>query len=363
MKPILTAVGLAALLATNGHATTASMPGAPVSVKQVSPGDLNNALQPLSDLTPQYKRVFVVKGDTRWDYSYLQVDELRFEPGARLIISKASQNLRPQSFLVAQRIVVVDQNNPGVITYERDTPRPVDIAIGEAPSGPSGAGDNQPGSHGNAGTKGIPGAAGLRAPSLTLVVMTVPTAGPVIDLQGGEGGSGAHGMKGGRGGNGAKGNPASQSFFDCKRGAGTGGAAGAGGVGGQGGEGGVGGDGGVVLLVSKADNLPSLTQKFRVKVGGGQGGTGGEGGLGGDAGSPGPGGQEASPYCRGNGSSGQAAGSGVRGVSGQRGVAGREGDFTVGAMTFEQYERYIWPESDQVSWLDRASRYLKKLTY
>lgn len=59
----------------------------------------------------------LVKGQVRWHSTYLQAEVIRFEPDGELLITKRAQDLRPQSFLIADRIEVVDQNNPGIITY------------------------------------------------------------------------------------------------------------------------------------------------------------------------------------------------------------------------------------------------------
>ncbi len=105
--------------------------------------------------------------------------------------------------------------------------------------------------------------------------------------------------------------------------------------------GGQGGAGGAVVLISGANLLPSLTQKFRTHTAGGRGGDPGAGGPGGDGGPGGAGGQEAKPHCDG-GNAGQAGGPGPSGGPGQTGPNGTERDLMVGGITDKQFQDYVW---------------------
>jgi len=329
-------------------ATPAAVPtdlksGDGVLAKVVKGPDFDNTLVSAADIKNIKNDEYIVSGTKKFDGWFLKADKIVFEPGATLVFSRTALSSRRQFWVVAKELVVKDQANPGTITWEKGDPPAPPQAPGEAPPGGNGPQDDAAGLPGNEGTKGSPGLAGANGPQITLVVLKVPSSGVLVDLTGGNGGQGGPGMKGGRGGTGAKGHPASQSAVDCKRGAGNGGAGGSGGKGGPGGDGGVGGAGGTFLLVSEAELLSSLTQKFRVKVSAGTGGTGGQGGQGGDGGPGGAGGQEARPLCRGNGSQGGNGGPGAAGPGGSPGGGGQEGDFTVGGATKEQLDSYIWP--------------------
>jgi hypothetical protein len=314
-----------------------------VPAKVVKGPDFDNTLVSASDIKNIKNDEYVVTGTKKFDGWFLKADRIVFEPGATLVFSRTALSNRRQFWVVAKELVVKDQANPGTITWEQGDPPSPPQAPGEAPPGKNGPQDGAAGLPGNEGTKGSPGLTGANAPQITLVVLKVPGSGVIVNLTGGNGGQGGPGMKGGRGGTGAKGHPASQIGFGCNRGAGNGGSGGGGGKGGPGGDGGVGGAGGTFLLVSEAEILPSLTQKFRVKVAAGTGGSGGQGGQGGDGGPGGPGGQEARPYCRGNGSQGANGGPGGSGSVGSPGGVGQEGDFTIGGATKEQLDSYIWP--------------------
>lgn len=303
--------------------------------------DFDNLLVSAKEFQNLGRGDYVVTGNKLFDGWFLKADRIIFEPGATLTFSKTALSNRRQFWVVAKELVAKDANNPGTINWEKGAVALAPASPGEAPGGASATIDDRSGAAGQTGGVGIGGNSGANAPQITLVVMKVPNSGVLIDLTGGDGGSGGQGQKGGRGGNGAKGHPASESMFDCKRGGGDGGRGGPGGQGGTGGLGGVGGTGGTFLLVSSADLLPSLTQKFRIKVSGGNGGGPGPGGIGGDFGVGGPGGQEAKPYC-GGGSDGQNGVQGSTGGLGDSGHSGQEGDFTVGSATDDQFKNYIW---------------------
>jgi hypothetical protein len=98
----------------------------------------------------------------------------------------------------------------------------------------------------------------------------------------------------------------------------------------------------VFTLISTTDNLPNLTQKFRVKYAGGRGGPPGQGGPGGVGGRGGDGGAEQRPYCSGNGSPGPAGNTGNPGPVGVNGDNGKEGDYTVGGINQDQFSLYVW---------------------
>ena len=87
-----------------------------------------------------------------------------------------------------------------------------------------------------------------------------------------------------------------------------------------------------VTLISTTDNLPNLTQKFRVHYSGGKGGNPGQGGAGGVGGHGGDGGAEQRLYCSGNGSPGPSGNTGGIGAVGTNGDNGKEGDYTVGGI-------------------------------
>jgi len=329
-------------------ATSAAVPtdlksGDGIVAKVIDGPTLDNTLVTADPLKSIKNSEFIVKGNMRFDGWFLKADRIIFEPGSSLVFSRTALSNRRQFWIVAKEIVVKDANAPGVISWEKSvTPAPPS-APGEAPAGPNATVDGNAGSPGNTGNSGATGYSGENAPQITLVVTTVPTSGVTVDLTGGNGGQGGQGMKGGRGGSGAGGRVGSQGGFGCLAGAGNGGSGGAGGAGGLGGEGGVGGNGGSFLIVSEAELLPTLTQKFRVRVSSAQGGTAGQGGPGGDGGAGGRGGSENLPYCRGNGNQGPAGPTGPAGAIGAAGQNGQEGDFTVGGVTKEQLQNYIWP--------------------
>ena len=306
--------------------------------------DLDNKLVEARDLTNVHNAEFVVSGTRSFDGWFLKADRIVFESGATLRFSRTALSTRRQFWIVAKEIVVKDAEHPGVITWDKGIVPASPPSPGEAGSGPNGPGnegaDAGPGKNGD---KGAPGAAGEPAPQITVVVMKVPSSGPLVDLTGGPGGTGGQGMKGGQGGVGATGITASQGGFDCRRGAGNGGRGGNGGAGGPGGEGGAGGAGGILQLLSSPDLLPSLTQKFRILNAGGPGGQPGLPGVGGNPGDGGQGGSQQLPWCRGDGGHGPGGTPGPAGGAGAPGGTGQAGDFTVGGLSADQFKGYIWP--------------------
>lgn len=279
---------------------------------------------------------FEVSGVTRFNGWFVVADKILFKSGAQLVFTQQALRDRRNFFLVTKELISEDNNAPGMITFERPAADRAPAKPGQAPSGTAGQSDGSNGSEGMPGEVGTTGPKGFTAPALTIIALSVPQSGPLIDFRGGPGGIGGQGQKGGDGGAGAKGSPASQSMFDCKAGGGKGGNGGAGGRGGNGGLGGQGGDGGTVTIIAPSVLLPSLTQKFRVLVSAGAGGAGGPGGLGGNAGAGGPGGQEARPYC-GGGPGGSNGATGEAGTAGGTGPAGIDGDFFVGAISEELF--------------------------
>jgi hypothetical protein len=283
----------------------------------------------------------VIDGERRFNGWFFKANKITFKSGAVLLFTKQAQANRSQFFIIAKEIVSQDANNPGKITWEKGDPQAPPSSAGEAPAGADG-GENAAGNPGAAGAPGTNGYAGFSAPSIVLMTLQVPGSGPLVDLTAQDGSQGGTGQQGGKGGKGGNGNSASQNGFNCNRGAGNGGSGGQGGPGGQGGKGGVGGDGGVFTLISRTDSLPNLTQKFRVLTTGGHGGTPGQGGNGGVGGGGGGGGAEQKPWCSGNGNPGPAGNTGGGGPVGVSGDNGKEGDYTVGGISQDQFDQYVW---------------------
>jgi hypothetical protein len=307
--------------------------------KQIPDTDKAQLLQDVKDLPASGDEV--IDGTRRFNGWFFKANKITFKAGSVLLFTKQAQANRRQFFVIAKEIVVEDANNPGKITWEKgEIPAPPSSA-GEAPAGADG-GENAVGATGAAGGAGTRGYDGPSAPSVVLITLRVPNSGPLVDLTGQDGSQGGTGQQGGKGGKGGTGNSASQNAFNCNRGAGNGGSGGTGGPGGQGGKGGTGGEGGIFTLISTTDNLPSLTPKFRVIYAGGHGGIPGQGGAGGVGGHGGDGGAEQRPYCSGNGASGPMGGTGNPGVVGVNGDNGKEGDYTVGGITQDQFKQYVW---------------------
>jgi len=290
-------------------------------------------------LDPQRK--IIVEGDLIWSSMITGAREIVFKPGSRLVLNKEAPHAAGEFFVVADKIVIEDPNNPGQIVWSSLVPNPP-ADRGEAPGGSAGGG------HGAGGAAGGEGGPGFDAPHLTLMVKTIVNGGLVIDMSGGKGGPGSIGQKGGRGGVGAQGHPARQARKKelgvtiwlpwCDNGPGWGGAGGNGGLGGQGGKGGSGGAGGNITLVSQPDSLETLFQIIRIKNGGGDGGAPGAGGGGGDPGQGGPEGQLAN-FCNSAGRTGPAGQPGSSGPTGEKGGTGRSGQPFVARMTGEEFTK------------------------
>lgn len=310
-----------------------------VTQKQIPDADKAQLLQDVKDLPPSGDEV--VEGTRRFNGWFFKANKITFKSGSILLFTKQAQANRRQFFVIAKEIVIEDTSNPGKITWEKGDVPAAPASAGEAPGGPDG-GENAAGASGAAGGSGVKGYDGAAAPSIVLITLRVPNSGPLVDLTGQEGSQGGTGQQGGKGGKGGTGNSASQSAFNCNRGAGNGGIGGPGGPGGQGGIGGRGGAGGIFTLISATDNLPTLTQKFKILYTGGHGGIPGQGGSGGVGGRGGDGGAEQRPYCVGNGSQGPAGNTGSAGPVGTNGDNGEEGDYTVGGINQDQFNQYVW---------------------
>ena len=306
--------------------------------------EVSARVRPIMALDPQRK--VIVDGEMPWSSMILAAREIVFKPGSRLVFHESLVNTAAHFFIVADRLVVEDPNNPGVITWARSSPSaPGDR--GRAAAGPPGAGHGAGGGAGAAGAPGQTGAEGTDSPALTLMARTLVNGGVVVDFRGGSGGAGGVGQVGGNGGGGAQGTPARQSRtrgpFNatiwnpwCDAGPGQGGRGGDGGAGGPGGLGGTGGDGGNVTLVSLNEHLPVFTQSIRVNIGGGDGGAGGAGGAGGPGGPGGPEGQLAN-FCNSAGRHGGPGSGGTTGPFGNKGAPGKAGQSFIAPLNNEQF--------------------------
>lgn len=328
----------------------------PTLAQQVVPKkiDLADQADVVSDVASKAKstivlspdRRFVVDGDTVFTSQLLTARELVFKPKGRLIFSDSGPNTAGQFFIVADRLIVEDPNNPGVITWARAVP-PTPPDRGQASPGGAGQGEGAGGGAGSAGATGTTGTAGGNAPAFTMMIRNAGKGGLVVDMQGATGGKGGVGQIGGQGGAGAQGGPARQSrtggpfnstiwLPSCDAGPGRGGNGGNGGTGGVGGLGGRGGNGGNVTLVSTSANLPTLFQAIRVNLAGGAGGLPGEGGAGGGGGAGGPEGQLAN-FCNSAGRAGSPGGAGAVGGVGTAGDPGRAGQPFVSNLEDAQF--------------------------
>jgi len=296
-------------------------------------------------LNPQ--RRIVIDGQVTFGSQVVTAREIVFKPKGRMVFTDATPNTSGHFFLVADRIIVEDPNNPGTISWEQSIPgKPSDR--GQATVGSGGSGEGAAGGAGATGASGATGSPGQNAPELTVMVRTIGNGGLVVDFGGGEGGEGGMGQAGGAGGAGAQGSGARQARQGlpfggtawlpyCESGPGMGGQGGSGGTGGQGGIGGRGGNGGNVTLVSTPNNLPTLFQAVRVGMGGGKGGKGGAAGTGGAAGAGGPEGPLAN-FCNSAGRNGAAGAAGSSGSVGPSGEQGRAGQPFVAQLEDKQFE-------------------------
>jgi hypothetical protein len=276
---------------------------------------------------------FVVDGVRSLDDGFLIADRIQFRSAAVLTFSPQAIQSRRNLLIVAREVVSDDPLHPGKITYALPPAGAAQAGGGQAKTAPQPPREGQAGPAGRAGETGAVGSTGFDAPNLTLIVASLPSGGPAIDVTGGPGGTGAQGRPGSDGGAGGWGRPAKPDTFKCTRPAGNGGPGGAGGAGGGGGQGGSGGGGGTVTVLGFGDRVPGILQKLHVTTAGGEPGQGGPAGKGGLGGLGGRGGQEARPFCTKAGRSGPAglAGRpGEPGIAGQRGV---DGDLFVGAIS------------------------------
>lgn len=274
---------------------------------------------------------FVVEGEKLYNGHVLSAERIIFKPGARLIFSPTIVRRTSDLFIIAREISSEDNQNPGTITWQ-DTPQTIPPTKGYGASGADNGGIvGATGGAGATGPVGFTGEAGYNAPSLTLLVKSIPAA-LKVELAGEDGGPGGEGGTGGSGGQGGPGSPAAQNLVNCMHGAGDGAAGGTGGAGGQGGDGGSGGNGGTLTLIAEENDLPAITLMLLTTLSGGQGGSAGTGGAGGAGGPGGHGGQESRPYCRGNGNNGPQGGAGQAGGPGTAGQNGSSGNFYVGGL-------------------------------
>lgn len=282
---------------------------------------------------------FTVSGDRLYNSTVLAAKKIVFKPGARLIFSASAVSDRKDVFIFAEEIISEDNENPGLITWEKTVPT-TQPPQGSGSSGPdNGARESARGGDGAAGPVGLNGLQGSPAPSVTILARGLRSV-VRADFAGGGGGNGGAGGVGGRGGGGGYGTPASQSAVDCRRGGGDGGAGGNGGAGGAGGAGGPGGNGGSITLIVDDANIPTSTRFLVTSSSGGPGGSAGPGGIGGAGGSGGPGGTDARPYCGGGnggpgGSNGPSGGVGVP----NPGLPGAGGAYFVGGLSADDLGR------------------------
>lgn len=296
-------------------------------------------------LDPQ--RRVVISGTVVWPTWFLSTRELVFEPGATLVFGRLPPDYAGRLELVADRIVIRDPQQPGVITWsrpEREAPR----EIGQAATGSPGRGIGAGGGQGAQGEQGLQGSQGADAPDIEVFVRTIATGTLVVDFAGSDGGQGGVGQRGGQGGPGTQGESsrtARQSLpFGgwtyrpwCDAGPGHGGPGGPGGRGGDGGVGGTGGRGGDVTLTSDPESIERIRRAIRVVNRGGEGGPGGGAGLGGLGGAGGPVGP-VTRYCTDPGDRhGAAGGPGGSGQAGQRGTQGSAGQQYFSQLTAAQF--------------------------
>lgn len=310
---------------------TALPPGA----KLMQPADVAGTATVIKQyaIPPVTPGTYVVDGEVRFNGWFLSSERIVFKANAKLIFTRQALDQRTSLFILAKEIVSEDQQQPGTVTWERPVlARPLDSGTAGAGTD-NGAHEQISGGRGENGKAGNAGLLGRDAPAITLTTQSVKGS-VLFDLRGQDGGPGGTGQAGGRGGGGGYGTPASQSAFDCKRGAGDGGSGGAGGDGGVGGPSGAGGRGGIFTLVTSPDNVASATRLLKVDVSGGQ--PSAQPGEGGDPGAGGPGGhrgQEAKPWCGDDGRDGGQGGSGQKGPRGDLGAPGKAGDYFVGEMS------------------------------
>jgi hypothetical protein len=133
---------------------------------------------------------FIVSGNKLFPFWFIKADRIIFESGATLAFSKQAQEKRNQFFIVAKELISKDPNAPGTITWEKGTVQSTGASSGQAPSGSAGGAGATGG--------GAQDYAGNSAPTLTMIVINVPSSAPLIDFTGQQGGPGGQGQKGGR---------------------------------------------------------------------------------------------------------------------------------------------------------------------
>jgi hypothetical protein len=285
----------------------------------------------------------VVSGRKSFDEWFIKADKLVFESGATLVFSKQAQSKHSTLLIVAKQILCRDSNSPGTITWERDAPAPPSGIGAQAPGGQDGTANGVAGQQGASGGPGTNGSQGGNAPSILIISLELPPTNLSIDFNGNDGGSGGPGIGGGQGGRGGAGDSASQSLFNCNRGAGNGGPGGSGGRGGKGGDGGQGGAGGHVTLLAPHESIGSSASKIKILVNSGRGGDPGAGGNGGQGGIGGPGGSGQAPYCAGGGNAGSPGSNGPAGTTGERGQDGRPGQYAMGSISTNTFGS-VWAQ-------------------
>jgi len=299
---------------------------------ELSPPEVNQkVIEALSSGATIRFGEYVVDGEKMWASPFLTVSKLTFKSGAKITFDHEVTRKNRNLFIFADEIVSEDQEHIGTIGWI-DLPPSVPVAPGMGQSGADmAAQESIAGGTGGPGPIGRTGEDGMSAPSLTILTKKLG-GGLQINLRGEDGGSGGPGGNGGTGGQGGHGTPASQTMFDCRRGAGDGGPGGAGGAGGAGGDGGRGGNGGTFTLITSADSAAETSRLLLVDVSGGQGGAAGPGGKGGPGGQGGPGAQEALPYCHGNGNAGATGPAGQDASMGSAGATGNPGAYYFGGL-------------------------------
>ncbi|MEM9617794.1 MAG: hypothetical protein AAF936_07510 [Pseudomonadota bacterium] len=294
-------------------------------------------LQTARQQRPVFSRQFVVEGSRVFHGRLIATENLIFKPNSSLVFAYDELNYADEVRIIARKIVAESGDNPPLITYMKPSQLEPAMANGSGSTGLVGGGYGESGGPGGPGLDGAEGKRGADAPKLTLITMEFVGEPFVVDFSGATGAVGKAGQRGGDGGNGATGRPASQSAFDCKRGAGDGGDGGHGGPGGNGGKGGNGGRGGEVVVLAPFEQFGSLQDNVEYIVSGGKPRVGGRGGSGGNPGYGGRAGQEALPHCRRNGRNGRDGARGSDGVRGTEGELGEPGTIFIGLISQDHF--------------------------
>lgn len=276
----------------------------------------------------------LVHGRQIIDRPVVVAGKIAFEPDSELVYSTKAQQSAAGLYLLAREIVSLDQNHPGRVVAERSVGEAEPIRAKDGADGQNGAGDGTAGGKGGKGEAGSTGASGESGPHLLLFVPHLASTHLIVQLNGTSGGRGGNGGDGGAGGIGARGESASQSAFDCKRGAGRGGDGGAGGNAGDGGLGGPGGKGGDLEIITQDLSVSGIV----LIAHGGDGGAGGNPGRPGNGGAGGPQGDEQLPWCRGGHGDGSRGAQGGPGSVGHRGQQGMEGNVLLAIVPKERVD-------------------------